>query len=248
MAYFSALTGDPFYRYHIDVNHAPRASRAWCLGTGEILNVQGIWRVGGPIFHPILSLLFNQEFGLLFWVFIPAAIWACRAKTIVWKSGVCYRLLTGLGMVWMVFISYTGLLGAVPRFYTVSLWTATIVIVYGSDIIFTQLAEVCDFPRRQPSCDQSALHLRRKQKPSFCRTCACCIHGQHDGVVVYTDPSTVRLAGLLLEFKGVSDRVRNDPVPPGGYFTLTRRTSNIAGDMDAHTLGNSIFPRTVGRC
>jgi hypothetical protein len=45
----------------------------------------------------------------------------------------------------------------------------------------------------------------------------------HDDLVVYTDPTTLRLAALLLDFKGVSDRVRSGQLPPGGLFYFNKK-------------------------
>jgi 4-amino-4-deoxy-L-arabinose transferase-like glycosyltransferase len=227
VSYFSALTGDPFYRYRIDLGHEISSRPQWHEGTGDILGVSGNLQAGGTIFHPILSLLFNQEFGLLFWVFVPAAIWACRAKILAPEEQNLLRILIGFGIVWMVFISYGKLLAVVPRFYTVSLWTAIIVVVYwvryylhihwpkvalflGTGLVATNL--IC-------------IYVENKN-PAFAERALVAYVLQHDGVVVYTDPTTLRLAALLLEFKGVSDRVRSGPLPLGGLFYFNKKNSD----------------------
>ena len=225
MSYFSALTGDPFYRYRIDLNHDAFAARGvLSQGTGGILTVTGDLHAGGTILHPIVSLLFNQEFGLLFWVFIPAATWACRAKILALEDRRLLRILTGLGILWMVFISYGQVVGVVPRFYTVSLWTAIIVIVYWVRCyLYPYWPKVAIFLGTSLVATNLLCIYVENKNPVFAERALVAYVFQHDGATVYTDPSTLRLAALLLEFKGVSNRVLSGPVPPGGLFYFNKK-------------------------
>jgi 4-amino-4-deoxy-L-arabinose transferase-like glycosyltransferase len=234
IAFFSAVTGDPFYRYHIDVNHNAHEAliRDPVPNTGEgvtvhgvenlnhqdTLNNQGNLDVGGTISQPIFALLFNQEFGLLFWALIPAAIWACRANTMGLGERRLLQLLTGVGMVWLVFISYSGLLAVVPRFYTVSLWTATILIA-----VWLRYHVWTNWPRGAIFLGASLVAANllgiyvENKNPALAERALVDYVVQHEGTVVYTDPTTFRVASLLSQFKGVS-------VPPGGLFFFNKKS------------------------
>jgi 4-amino-4-deoxy-L-arabinose transferase-like glycosyltransferase len=224
MSYFSALTGDPFYRYRIDANYE-NPHRGMVFGTGDTLTVTGDLAAGGVIFSPILSLLFNQEFGLLFWIFIPAVIWACRAKMLEVEEQRLLKLLAGLGMVWMVFISYGRLLAVVPRFYTVSLWAATIIVIYWVRYyLYRYWPKFAIFVGTGLVASNLLCIYVENKNPAVAERSLVTYLLQHDSGIVYTDPSTLRTAGLLLEFKGVANRVRSDPVPPGGLFYFNKKS------------------------
>jgi Dolichyl-phosphate-mannose-protein mannosyltransferase len=225
MGYFGALTGDPFYRYHIDVNHNSPATHATIFrGTGDVLTVAGNLRVGGTILRPILLLLINQEFGLLFWVFIPAAIWVCRAKIIPVEERRLLQILTGLGMVWMLFIAYSRLLDPIPRFYAVTLWTAIVVIIYWMRCcLYRNWPKVSIFLAISLVATNLLCIYVEDKNPAFAEHALVAYMVQHDAVVVHTDPLTLHNAHLLLEFKGVSNRVISDPVSPGGLYYFNKK-------------------------
>jgi 4-amino-4-deoxy-L-arabinose transferase-like glycosyltransferase len=222
MSYFSVLNGDPFYRYRLDLSHNVSSRPQWYSGSGDVLGVTGNLRAGGSIFHPILSLLFNQEFGLVFWLFIPAAIWSCRAKGLAERR--LLQTLIGLGMVWTVFIAYGGLLASVPRFFTLSLWTAVIVVVYWMrsylNAYWPKLAIV--LATALVAVNLLCIYVENKD-PVFAERALVAYVVQHDGGIVYTDPTTLRFASLLLEFQGASGRVRSDPVPSGAVYYFNKK-------------------------
>ena len=225
MGYFGALTGDPFYRYHIDVNHNYPAARAKMFrGTGDVLTAAGNLRVGGTILRPILSLLINQEFGLLFWVFIPAAIWVWRAKIIPVEERGLLQILTGLGMGWMLFISYSRLLDSIPRFYTVTLWTAIVVIMYWMRCcLYRNWPKVSIFLGISLVATNLLCIYVEDKNPAFAERALVAYMVKNHGVVVNTDPLTLHNAYLLLEFKGVSNRVISDPVAPAGLYYFNKK-------------------------
>jgi hypothetical protein len=220
---FQRADRDPFYRYRVDLGHEVSSWPQWYEGTGDILTVSGNLESGGTIFYPILSLLFNQEFGLLFWVFVPAAIWVCRGKPALEEQRLL-RILIGFGIVWMIFISYGKLLAVVPRFYTVSLWAAIIVIAYWvRRYLCTYWPKVAIFVGSGLVAAILLCIYVENKNPAFAERALVAYVVQHDGLVVYTDPTTLRLAALLLDFKGVSDRVRSGPLPPGGLFYFNKK-------------------------
>jgi 4-amino-4-deoxy-L-arabinose transferase-like glycosyltransferase len=64
--YFWVFSGDPFYRFTRSVNHDSTIDRT--------IDVTGNFIVH-PVIDPLFVLLFNQEFGFLFWGVIGFGIW-----------------------------------------------------------------------------------------------------------------------------------------------------------------------------
>jgi Dolichyl-phosphate-mannose-protein mannosyltransferase len=225
MAYLGAFTGDPFYRYRIDIVHdGPRTSN-WHPGTGDVLATSGNLERGGAIFYPILSLLVNQEFGLVFWLFIPAVIWVFSTRGLAPEKRRLLQLLTGLGLLWMVFISYGRVLAVIPRFYTISLWAAIVVIAYWVRHCFHdhhQRKVAIIVGASMVGANLFCIYVDNKD-PVFAERALVAYTMQHDGAIVYTDPTTLRFASLLLEFKGVAGRARSDPAPPGALYFFNKK-------------------------
>jgi 4-amino-4-deoxy-L-arabinose transferase-like glycosyltransferase len=61
--YLGVMTGDPLYRYHIIEGADPYLDRA--------VNLEGNVRIH-PLIDPLLVILINQEYALLFWLACPA--------------------------------------------------------------------------------------------------------------------------------------------------------------------------------
>ena len=117
IGYLTAMTGDPLYRYRMDLFHdvVDRIGDRAAMRSGIILNLDGNLTVSPPL-EPFVALVLNQEFGLLFWSYIPAAIWVWRTKKIAAEDRRLLRLLVGLGLVWMAFVSLNAsVLYVVPR-------------------------------------------------------------------------------------------------------------------------------------
>jgi 4-amino-4-deoxy-L-arabinose transferase-like glycosyltransferase len=221
VAYFGILTGDPLYRYRIDLFHDSvdrvGETRA-AVSSGSTLNVEGNLSVS-PFLEPVVALLMNQEFGLLFWAFIPAAIWACRAKTIPIEDRRLLQLLSGMGLVWMAFISLNiSVLYVVPRYYAVSTWAAVIIIAYWlHHLLITRKLKIAILTGIILLMANLLCIYVENKDPLFAERVLVKYVVQHDGVV-YTDPMTMIRAQLLLDFEGASGRVLSDPAPGNALF------------------------------
>jgi 4-amino-4-deoxy-L-arabinose transferase-like glycosyltransferase len=227
IAYFSILRGDPLYRYRIDLFHDAvdrAAEMTAALRSSSALNAEGNLSVR-PFLEPALALLFNQEFGLIFWAVLPAALWVCYANPIPRQDRQLLLLLIGLGCIWTTFISLnTSVLYVVPRYYAVSTWAAIIVIVYwlryGLSIWRPSLAILVG--AGLVTINLLCIYVENKN-PLFAERALVKYVVRHGGSV-YTDPMTRTRAKLLLEFAGVSDRVFSGPVPPGAVFFANRKS------------------------
>jgi len=221
IGYFVAMTGDPFYRYRIDLFHdvVDRfGDAAAAFSSGMTLNLEGNLAVN-PVLEPFITLLFNQEFGLLFWAYIPAALWVWRAKNITREHQQLLRCLVGLGLVWMAFVSLNvSVLYVVPRYYAVFTWTAVTVVGYWLAACLARRSARLGFLVGTGMMTVNLLCLYVENKnPLFAERALVQYVSRHQGIV-YTDPMTAGRASLLLEFSGYKGRVFGELPPAGGVF------------------------------
>ncbi len=135
-AYLMALSGDPLYRYTTAIaSHGAGLVRntgeSSLLGAGEAAssvagNVSVYW-----VIDPFLAILFNQEFGLAFWIAIPAAIWLCFSNNVEPRHRDMARFLSLLAIIWFVLVSYGLGLREQPRYYTIPAIMAVMLIGIG---------------------------------------------------------------------------------------------------------------------
>ncbi len=221
VVYFTAVTGDPLYRYRIDLSHdlvdrigdAARALRA-----GYTLNVEGNLSVH-PVLDPFVALLANQEFGLTFWLAAPAAVWLWRTRSMPADQRRLLWLLTGLGVVWWAFVSLSfSVLYVVPRYYAVSTWVAVILVACWLRSLYAsgrpRLAVLASVA--MVAGNLAGVYVENKN-PLFAERHLVEI-AAHTREPIYTDPMTLTRARLLLEFAGSSNQVRSEPAPPGSLF------------------------------
>jgi 4-amino-4-deoxy-L-arabinose transferase-like glycosyltransferase len=217
--YLTAMTADPLYRYRIDLFHSgPPGSNLEGRSIHSTVDSAGNLRVESWVVRRLFVLLFNQEFGLLFWVFAPAAIWTCCSRCVPVEQKNLMRLLAGLALIWITGISFGSVLSPVPRFYTIAGWASIIIVVFWM--------RYCLYPYRSKVAASAAGLLLTanlfcmyvdNRDPAFAERALVKYVAQHR-TLVYTDPTTLRYAKLLLEFEGVSEWVLSDPVPAGGLF------------------------------
>jgi hypothetical protein len=146
-------------------------------------------------------------------------VWAWRTKRIAREDQRLLKLLIGLGLVWMVFISLNvSVLYVVPRYYAPFAWSAVIIVAY-----WLRWYLLARFPKLGRFAVVGLLGVNllcvyvENKNPLFDERALIKYVESHPGVV-YTDPMTRTRALLLLDFKGVSDRVTNQPVPSGAVF------------------------------
>jgi hypothetical protein len=218
MIYFTALAGDPLYRYRIDLHHdiVDRVGEVRLANqSGRLFDIEGNLAVN-VLLQPLLALLLNQEFGILFWAFVPASIWVWKTKTTLLEDRRLIRLLSGLGLVWIIFVSVNAsVLWVVPRYYSVASWAAVIVVVYWlRHFVLARWPKVAIFAGVGFIAINLLCVYVENKNPLFAERALVDYVTQHRGSI-YTDPMTMTRAKLLLEFQGVSERVLSDPVPPG---------------------------------
>lgn len=231
--YFWGMTGDPLYRIHTDL--------ATHLG-GDVLSGQktmsgieyNLSKVEGELYgplsrtgsfsvsrflDPILVILANQEFMLLYYFAVPSAIWVALKRPFAGNGGRLLWIFGLAGLVWFACLYMQIGMTLLPRYYllpTVALimvfaaWTGNILwnrspFIAGlllASLFVTHLVGIY-VDNRNPIFGERALveYLRQNDQP------------------IRTDPETARRGGFLYEIAGVKDRVVTGP-PVGGqlYF------------------------------
>ena len=118
MLFQFALTGDPLHRYMLAFNHDDTLSRAANLEGNLLLH---------PLIDPLLVLLVNNEFGLLFWVMAFAvAMGALRGLEGRPKRGLTLCIALGLTSALLVSLLSAKLV-LNPRYFTMAAVAAAII-------------------------------------------------------------------------------------------------------------------------
>lgn len=124
MSYLWFHTGDWLYRLNIDLNQGQHRSADYrSPATGNV--DAGKF---SALFNPLLSLLVNQEFMLLFFLLIPAAVWVWRSPGLTGRQRNMLGLLVGVVAAWVVTIGYLIPVRQLPRYYTVATLGAGMVV------------------------------------------------------------------------------------------------------------------------
>lgn len=111
-----AMTGDPLHRYGLAFNHDSSLDRA--------ANEEGNLLVH-PAIDPLLVLFVNNEFALLFWLAIPAAL-AIRSGGIDWRRFAPVAAMGAASFVLVALLSHKLVLN--PRYFTPTAVAATILV------------------------------------------------------------------------------------------------------------------------
>lgn len=233
---YTIATGDPLYRINIAATTHLRAepdvsgvaSRITSkLGSNETVREDGLTRLGNialdsPL-DPLLVVLVNQEFGLLFWAVFPAllvTLLAMRRLTPEQRS--LTILLLTVGGIWFVMVSLQLVVSLGPRYFSVTslLWVSFVAIAF-----FHLLRDKIP---RLALLGLSGLIVTNwlgayvdNDNP---------VHGQrvltrllgsaeYNDETIYSDPRTARYAWFLMETQGVTEsRAKGAPPPAGGLF------------------------------
>jgi 4-amino-4-deoxy-L-arabinose transferase-like glycosyltransferase len=250
MAYMTVMTGNPFYRYEIDLfrqatgvkDHASQVVNNVILpGVGEAVssvpgNVSAHWLV-----DPFLSILFNQEFGLVFWVAVPIAVWLCFAQKVDRTHRDLARFLSLVAVVWFLVIAFGLSLREIPRYFMVSaviaviltgIWSANYWDVVSRKVLIAVVGGVI-------IANILGIYVENRNFLYGERAVAKLIAER--GETVYTDKRTATLAITLLKLKHLPpEAVSSDPPPPGALF-LYNPTNVAAGKVDKEKYDPAAF-------
>lgn len=198
-----ALTGDPLRRYTIAFNHDDHIDRA--------ANMEGNFLLWPPI-DPLLVLLVNDDFGLLFWVAgaaVALGVWRYvpreqRARMVVLGA-------MALAMFLLVAVLY-GKLVLNPRYFTlpalaavviVAIWAARLPAVWRMVLLFAIVSS------------NLLLIGVGNAHPRWVMESMVEASAEHPREVIAADPQTVRRALIPMLYAG-RENLRYAPAQPGG--------------------------------
>jgi hypothetical protein len=231
-AYFAVMTGDPFYRIHTDlrthlgsdiIGGAKSSSgleRAMTKVEGELygpLSRTGNLSVS-RFLDPILVILANQEFMLLYYLALPVAIWVVIKRPFTGAGGRLLGLFGLAGLVWFVCLYLQIGMSLLPRYYLLP--TVTLVMVFAA---WLRMVLWRTRPRLAALllAAMFASHLLGiyvdNRNPIFGER-ALVAYLQQTGETVRTDPETARRGGFIYDVAGVRDRVVAAPPEPGQLY------------------------------
>ena len=223
VAYLTVRTGDPFYRHAVSAQASAsvvdRASNlAEAQAQGNIFDAEGVLVVH-PVLAPFTAILANPKFGLLFLLGIPAAIWLVRGG-----GGLTARqrrdvtLFALLALISFLFIALnTRALVLVPRYFVMAAVALSVPLAVAADRLLSlrprwaalgglayigSCVALLSLLNRAPLWPEESL-VRLAARP---------------GEPVYTDPRTANRAQFLLDLRGLNERVKDTPPPPGALF------------------------------
>src|SRR5579883_200992 len=223
MAYYGLAAGDPLYRFHITLWNAHIADRPPMNGFG--IDGTGALRLH-PVIDPFLVIFGRIDFGLLFFVFVPAAIWQLRQRTMSPARSVGHVMFL-LAVVTFLFSAVTlrdkqlltryYALSAVAAAVVVALWMARALWPRHKRAFGIILAAML-------GANLVALGMANKS-PRFAEHALIGYLATHEGSVT-VDPELRVRAEVLLDWAGYGDRVKDDPPKPGDVYYYNPRTAS----------------------
>ena len=208
LGYFYCMTGDAMYRWQISLHHDSTINRWIDQGGGTpLLN---------PVIDPFLALFTSHSFGLLFWIGIPLGAWQLAKPAPNRTERQQVRILLWVVITWFLLAaaSFT-LLPLLPRYFMVSTVGAAMLTgiavarLYASR--FSRLAVGLAILLVAINLFSYAAENRDQM---FAEWTLVDTAAAQPGIV-HTDDVTARRAGLLLQWRGLSDRVSTADPQPG---------------------------------
>jgi len=194
-----AATGDPFHRYGLALNHSPTLDRS--------ANKAGNFTLH-PVIDPLLVLLVNNEFGLLFW-FAIAAAFGIRGRGFDWRR---YAPVLALALGCFLLVALlSSLLPLNPRYFEpaavaaailVGAWLARIRPARAAMVLAVVVATnllILSLQNDHPRWRSEALAMAAAEDPAR---------------IITSDTDTVNRAEQRLQWAGL------DNVRPGAAYRL----------------------------
>ncbi len=211
LLYLYSMTGDPFYRIHIALHHDTGINRTIDLAGNVLLH---------PAIDPLLVLLLNQEFMLLFWVTLPMGAW-CYMKRAQFTPQVrrFVALFSGMGVMWLASVGAAQhLLPLNARYFML----CTIAACVLTGIVLAHWWQSHRILTRVLLCallSSNVLGIFAENKDiAFAEKMLPYIVQQHHVTQLHTDPTTLFRANVLLKLHHMTQNVNDDTPRSGDYY------------------------------
>ena len=230
VVYFFVMTGDPFYRINISLNHDSTIDRSIDVAGNVIAH---------PIVDPLLVILANQEFAILFWIVLPAAGWLLLSRRVDPATRRIAVLFSAVGLIWLLCVgAVQSLLPLNPRYFLISAICASVVAALAISesfrlrhywaagitlllLLVGNLAGIYVENRNHMFGERALIAAAERYTEPL-----------------YTDPLTHRRAELLLKWSDSGTGVLMDPPPAGSlYLYNAPRAGDLANWIPEDAIG-----------
>ena len=213
LAYLWAMTGDPLYRFHISLHHDATIDRSVDLAGNVIVN---------PLIDPLLVLLLNQEFMLLFWIAPPVIAWLALGRSITPKVRRFARIIALFAAVWFVCVGAAQhLLPLNPRYFMICAAMASLLGGTGLVLLIARGGRTMSLAvlslMALIGSNLAGIAVENKQS-TFGERQLARIVAARPNAIVGTDPMTRYRADMLLRWEHARPRVIDVPPAPGSLF------------------------------
>lgn len=212
--YLWAMTGDPFYRITISLNHDSTIDRTIDVAGNTVIH---------PLIDPLLVLLMNQEFMALFFIAIPVGAWLCFGRSVGQRTQHFARIMSLFGITWFLCAAAAQkLLPLNPRYFMITTAVACMLTGIGFARLLTSgktwlRAMVGGLALLLLGGNFVGIYLENKDSLFGPRQLAAIAAERPDARIV-TDPMTRYRADMLLRWEGARSRVTDRPAAPGDLF------------------------------
>lgn len=214
--YYLAMTDDIFYKYRTILMTQPSLQNVFTMtagaGTGNITN--------NRIVGPFAALLVNQEFGLLYYLAVPAVWMCCFSEELDLEQRRLPRLLFGLGVIWFFVVGYTLGLRALPRYFAVPTFVAVFLVSIWLRQILRHRSRSTALLLGMALLSTNLIAIYVENRMPLFGERALVRYVADTDELVYTNPHTAALAKQLLIWRGpgLVKRVRSEPPPPQSLY------------------------------
>lgn len=215
--YLTLMTGNPWYRFSLDLNHDPvnrlaevnrvQASGAWLDKEGNLsVNL---------VLDPVLALFVSQKYGLLFWS-AAAATWRIWRLPMNAERQLLVRLL-GVGSLAFLFVAANPKLYLVPRYLLVPAWVASVLTAWWIARLWSSQRRWLAVGAMAAAVGANLLCLAvENTQPRAIEQALVNWVRRHPEQPVHTDIETFERASVLFRLAGVSAQtVSRAPAAPG---------------------------------
>jgi 4-amino-4-deoxy-L-arabinose transferase-like glycosyltransferase len=244
IVYYWIVSGDPLYRYHVDLHPNYRfedaadylrdrvAAKVAFTQEPPFFNVHRIsqWISNGPvhvhwIIDPYLDFLTDGNFGFLFWFAIPFAWWVCFARDSPNPAKQIARLLLLFSALWFFVVVY--LLASRPhsRYYLPIAFSAVVIIMLGlrNWVWPKNHAAVIAIVAFLMSTNWLLLDLKPAPQYIALRFRDAV---EASGETVYASPKILERADFYLRGNGLLSRAAPTPAPKGALVFVPLEDDN----------------------
>ncbi len=218
--YLTLSTGNLLYRLSIDFHHGVVdrvADVAQVVARGGLIDKEGNLSVNVFV-DPLINLFISQKYTLLFWLLIPAGLYAFARRSD--PVSLTIGLLAGLGLVSFAFVAANPKLYLVPRYLVLVAWVASVIVGWWLASCWASHRRVLAGGLLAIGLLANAIALSVENiNPRFVEKELVSWVARHPGETIHTDIETLGRAYYYFRFAGVSmDSVSTDRPAAGRYF------------------------------